>query len=50
MGYSPWSHKELDTTERLHTHTHHVISLVLEAQDISVNKTDTNSDLMEFTF
>ena len=23
VGYSPWSHKELDTTERLtHTHTH----------------------------
>ena len=23
MGYSPWGHKELDTTERLtHTHTH----------------------------
>ena len=23
MGYNPWSHKELDATERLtHTHTH----------------------------
>ena len=22
MGYSPWGHKELDTTEQLHTHTH----------------------------
>ena len=23
VGYSPWSHKELDTTEQLtHTHTH----------------------------
>ena len=23
MGYSPWGHNELDTTERLtHTHTH----------------------------
>ena len=23
MGYSPWDHKELDTTEQLtHTHTH----------------------------
>ena len=21
MGYSPWSHKELDTTEQLSTHT-----------------------------
>ena len=21
-GYSPWSHKELATTERIHTHTH----------------------------
>ena len=20
-GYSPWGHKELDTTERMHTHT-----------------------------
>ena len=29
MGYSPWGHKELDTTERLtHTHTHtYVVSL-----------------------
>ena len=32
------------------THTHHMISLVLEARDIPVNKIDTNSDLMEFTF
>ena len=22
MGYSPWGHKELDTTERLHFHFH----------------------------
>ena len=22
VGYSPWGHKELDTTERLSTHTH----------------------------
>ena len=22
MDYSPWSHKELDTTEVTHTHTH----------------------------
>ena len=22
VGYSPWSHKELDTTERLHFHFH----------------------------
>ena len=22
IGYSPWSHKESDTTERTHTHTH----------------------------
>ena len=22
MGYSPWGHKELDTTERLNIHTH----------------------------
>ena len=22
MGYSPWGHKESDTTERLSTHTH----------------------------
>ena len=22
MGYGPWGHKESDTTERLHTHTH----------------------------
>ena len=22
MGYSPWGHKESDTTEQLHTHTH----------------------------
>ena len=24
MGYSPWGHKELDTTERLSTHTHSI--------------------------
>ena len=23
IGYSPWGHKELDTTERLHFHFHH---------------------------
>ena len=22
VGYSPWGHKELDTTERLHFHCH----------------------------
>ena len=22
MGYSPWGHKESDTTEHAHTHTH----------------------------
>ena len=22
VGYTPWGHKELDTTERVHTHTH----------------------------
>ena len=22
VGYSPWGHKELDTTERLHVHVH----------------------------
>ena len=22
MGYGPWDHKELDTTEQLNTHTH----------------------------
>ena len=22
MGYSPWGHKESDTTECIHTHTH----------------------------
>ena len=28
VGYSPWSHKELDTTSRLtHTHTHTHISV-----------------------
>ena len=32
MGYSPWSHKELDTTEQLSTHEHkhtHIITGVL---------------------
>ena len=24
MGYSPWGHKELDTTERLHSLTHRI--------------------------
>ena len=27
MGYSPWRHKELDMTEQLNTHTHHVLYL-----------------------
>ena len=32
MGYNPWGHKELDTTDRLerahtHTHTHHLFHL-----------------------
>ena len=22
MGYSPWSHRDLDKTENTHTHTH----------------------------
>ena len=26
VGYSPWSHKELDTTEQL-THTHTIVSV-----------------------
>ena len=29
-GYSPWGHKESDTTEQLNTHTHtHTILIVL---------------------
>ena len=24
LGYSPWGHKESDTTERLHSYTHHI--------------------------
>ena len=28
MGYSPWGHKESDTTERLHFHFHFVAQLV----------------------
>ena len=27
MGYSPWRQKELDMTEQLNTHTHHVLYL-----------------------
>ena len=35
-GYSPWSHKELDTTEQLSTDTHthtHTINTVLIVSD-----------------
>ena len=28
VGYSPWGHKELNTTERLSTHTHIKIQLI----------------------
>ena len=27
VGYSPWSHKESDTTERLSTYTHTILKL-----------------------
>ena len=29
MGYSPWGHKELDTTEHAHTHTHTIYARFL---------------------
>ena len=31
MGYSPWGHKELDTTERLHFHFHCMVTLQMLA-------------------
>ena len=40
MGYSPWGHKELDTTERL-THTHEMLlpaELVAKSPRYNVNK------------
>ena len=30
MGYSPWGHKESDTTERLHFHFHFHCMLTLQ--------------------
>ena len=28
LGYSPWGHKELDTTERLHSLTHSAFAII----------------------
>ena len=40
-GYSPWGHKELDTTERvIHTHTHtHTHTITSKVTDLSFLKT-----------
>ena len=39
MDYSPWGHKELDTTERL-THTHTVDCIQVVGGGVEVNSTD----------
>ena len=37
MGYSPQGHKELDTTERLSTHTHHIDLLLEEKSCVQIS-------------
>ena len=38
MGYSPWAHKELDTTEQLtHTHTYSMLGSLLRICIMSWN-------------
>ena len=47
MGYSPWGHKESDTTERLHFHFHfpfqRMPSLVLG--DLTRSRTDVTGTI-----
>ena len=41
QGYSPWGHKESDTTQQrayMHTHTHGVKSLSLDTQDAYLDR------------
>ena len=38
-GYNPWSHKELDMTERAHTHTHtHTHTYTYTTKKLSILK------------
>ena len=37
VGYSPQGHKELDTTERLSTHTHHIDLLLEEKSCVQIS-------------
>ena len=38
VGYSPWGHKELNTTERLSTHTHSVHYVSHTGQALHINE------------
>ena len=45
VGYSPWSCKELDTTEQLthtHTHTHIHKQLILKSNDLFILEYETS--------
>lgn len=51
MGYSPWGHREVDTTERVrvyarvHTHTHiDTHSLTHQTLSVSISVTELNPD------
>ena len=38
VGYSPWGHKELDMTERMHTHAHTKTSSAITIRKLTVGK------------
>ena len=38
MGYSPWGHKELDTTEQLHLLTSHASKVMLKILQASLQQ------------
>ena len=40
VGYSPWGHKELDTTEQLHFHFHRASQVVLVEKNLPSNAGD----------
>ena len=43
MGYSPWGHKELDTTEQLSTHTCQLTRWSMWSQDAAAIGRDLGS-------
>ena len=45
-GYSPWGHKESDTTEHMYTHTHTGQWIVTELETLNKNETQKDQGLM----